>query len=114
MRRIRETLRLHLQAGLSYNEVAHASELLDVPALDIGHAVATNFENAERAADYSRWRAVHNSGSDAGLTNPLSGKVRNAGDIFPAAAFACLPGQAYGASINVASRYTAGSSISEA
>ena len=49
MRRIRETLRLHLQAGLSYNEVARA--------LKISKSVVGKYVSLARAADVD-WEAV--------------------------------------------------------
>ena len=54
MRRIRETLRLHLQAGLSYNEVGRALKISKSVAgkyVSLARAAGVNWELAQTLTD---------------------------------------------------------------
>ena len=64
MRRIRETLRLHLQAGLSYSEIARA--------LKVSKSVAGKYVSLARAAgvDWEAAQALSDQELDARLYRP--------------------------------------------
>jgi hypothetical protein len=81
--RIDDGASLALTRSYRFNGIVHTGELLGAQALDIQQTVSIDVENGVRPVHHARRFAIHHFHDDAGLANALSGKVRNAGDLFP-------------------------------